>query len=118
VDGVQGQLGQDDHKTPSQPVGGYGGVCLSSQTTLEAEIRKNVVSGSLGKKCLSDSISMEKIGLVEHTYYPSSSSSPGRPGPKARPYVQNDQNRGMAQTIEFLPHKNEALSLNPSTSNK
>jgi hypothetical protein len=49
------------HKTLSQAIAGCGGMCLSSQATWEAEIRR-IVDPPPTKKSLQDLISTEKAG--------------------------------------------------------
>jgi hypothetical protein len=66
------QQGGQVHKTPSQPVAGHSGTCLSSKITQEAEIGKMAefkVPGqpNNNKKSLETSNSIEKHWLRWHT---------------------------------------------------
>jgi hypothetical protein len=86
---VQGQPEQKFHKNTSQPVAEHGGEHLSPQL-------------------------LWKHKKVDH--------GPDQPRQKARPYLKNNQSKkragSMAQTVECLPSKHEALSSNSSTTKK
>jgi hypothetical protein len=69
----------------------------------------------------------KKLGMVAGAYHPSNRKYKigdrclGQHRQKARPYLQNNQNkkaRDMVQAVELVPSKIEVLSSNPRTTKK
>jgi hypothetical protein len=69
---VQGQLGQIVCKTLSQPVTGYGSVCLSSQLLWEAVHSDQAKSETLSQKITRAKRAGDMAQVVKHEYKPQS----------------------------------------------
>jgi hypothetical protein len=122
---VQGQFRQRVHESPSQPMSGHDGLCLSSQ----AEIGSIMAPGQPRQKMFAH-LNRNKLSVVAHASHPNDNwqckvgcswfvlAWAKRECDSTSKITRAKRAGGVAQALKHIPCKHKFLSLNTSTVRK